>query len=94
MLHGFVAQVSLPAEEFDGNGWSVLLRFNIAPENFQANFQLWNADFFNVYRKDSVVEILIHQTRRTGHSDTTDPNSFVIVAERLSSSVKRSYICY
>lgn len=87
MLSGFVANVKVPRGEYDGNGWSVVLRFNVAAENFQANFQVWNADFFNVYRKKDAVEILIHQTRRS-HRDGTDAHAFVIVAERLTSTAK------
>jgi len=88
MLNGYVAKISIPPAQYDSNGWTVLLRFNIAPENFQGNFQIWNADFFNIYRKVAAVEILIHQTN-SFHSDESDPYSFVLVAERLSSSIER-----
>jgi len=88
MLNGYVAKISIPPGHYDGNGWSVLLRWNIAPENFQGNFQIWNADFFNIYRKTSAVEIVIHQTH-SYHTDPTDPYSFVLIGERLSSGVQR-----
>jgi len=85
ILSGWSSKISVPADQYDDDGWAVLLRFNVGPSDFQANFQLWNADFFNVYRKETGVEILVHQTKRNSE-DTTDPNSFVIVAERMTTT--------
>merc|ERR1712050_270466 len=82
--YGFALTISVPEEQWDSNGWSVLLRFNSARVN-NGNFQLWNAKFFNFFRKKSGLEVLIHQKHRTAN-DLKDPHSFVIVAERLASS--------
>ena len=37
--NGFVATVTVPETEFDENGWTVVLRFNIEPDLFQAGFK-------------------------------------------------------
>ena len=78
----------IPEVEYDEDGWSVVLRFNIDPNNFQGNFQLFNADFFGIFRKPTGVEVAIHQTRRNV-TDTTNSHSFTLVAERMPSSSDR-----
>ena len=53
------------------------------------NFQLWNANFFNIFRKDDALEVLIHQKYYTG-TDLHDTNSFLLVVERISTSDLRT----
>merc|ERR1712046_376470 len=81
--YGFVMRVDIPEEYWGNSGWSVLLRFNGAHVN-SGSFQLWNANFLNFFRKDSGLEVLIHQKYWTAF-DLHDRHSFVIVAERLLS---------
>merc|ERR1712050_625385 len=80
--YGFALTINVPEEYWGSKGWSVLLRFNGANNG---NFQLWNANFFNFFRKESGMEVLIHQKYWT-KNDLHDEHSFMIIAERLDSS--------
>ena len=82
-------KVSIPEEEHDSNGWSILVRFNGAHVN-SGNFKLWNAYFFNYFRKSTGLEVLIHQ-KYWRKSDLTDPDSFLLIADHISSSAIREY---
>merc|ERR1712050_150773 len=82
--YGFALAINIPREYWGSKGWSVLLRFNSARVN-NGNFQLWNANFFNFFRKKSGMEVLIHQKYWT-KNDLHDEHSFMIIAERLASS--------
>ena len=91
MLHGFVAEVTVPEGEVDGDGFLVILRFNIHSSAFHGNFQVFNADTFSVFYKDADgVELGISSTERE-ITDTTRPNTFTIVGERLPTTITRKY---
>lgn len=81
--YGFALRVHVPQEYWSTQGWTVLLRFNSANVN-SGSFQLWNANFFNFFRKESGLEVLIHQKFWTEY-DLYDKKSFAIVAENLVS---------
>jgi len=82
--YGFALKIAIPESYWGTDGWSVLLRFNDANVN-SGSFQIWNANFFNFFRKESGLEVLIHQKFWTAY-DLHDRHSFVIVAERLLSA--------
>ena len=79
--------VHVPEGYWDANGFSVLLRFN-SPQVESGNFQLWNANFHNIFRKSTGLEILIHP-KSSRANDLEDPFSFVIVGERLPTGAHR-----
>ena len=62
----------------------MIVRFNGAHVN-SGNFQLWNANFFNIYRKENGLEVLIHQKHYSG-LDLDNEHSFLLIAERISAS--------
>ena len=59
--------------------WSVLLQF---PKNTVGSFQLWNARFFNFYRNNDSLNVLIH--KKWWESDTVNEDSFTIIADGLN----------
>jgi len=60
----------------------------VDPNSFGGNFQLFNADFFGIFRKPTGLEVAIHQTSRD-LTDATAPNSFTLLGERMPSTIER-----
>ena len=55
--NGFVATVTVPETEFDENGWTVVLRFNIEPDLFQAGFKTFAYEVIKFFKY--IIYILI-----------------------------------
>ena len=49
-----------------------------------ASFQLWNANFFNIYRKNDGIDVLIHSRQYDANWDRAGIHEFVFVADRLA----------
>ena len=49
-----------------------------------ASFQLWNANFFNIYRKNGGIDVLIHSRPYDQDWDRAGVHEFVFVADRLA----------
>ena len=57
----------------------------------RGSFQVWNMNFWNFYEgPNGEFDVLLH-SKYWNKRDTTDPYSFLIVAERLSSPEFRKY---
>ena len=61
-----------------------------------ASFQLWNANFFNIYRKNGGIDVLIHSRpyEAYGTWDRAGVHEFVFVADRLAVSALRKLFLY
>ena len=61
-----------------------------------ASFQLWNANFFNIYRKNGGIDVLIHSRpyEAYGTWDRAGVHEFVFVADRLAVSALRKLFSY
>ena len=56
-----------------------------------ASFQLWNANFFNIYRKNDGIDVLIHSRPFDANWDRAGIHEFVFVADRLAVNSLRKY---
>lgn len=56
-----------------------------------ASFQLWNANFFNIYRKNGGIDVLIHSRPHDANWDRAGVHEFVFVADRLAVNSLRKY---
>ena len=56
-----------------------------------ASFQLWNANFFNIYRKNGGIDVLIHSRPYDQDWDRAGVHEFVFVADRLAVNSLRKY---
>ena len=56
-----------------------------------ASFQLWNANFFNIYRKKGGIDVLIHSRPYNANWDRVDAHEFVFVADRLAINSLRKF---
>ena len=90
MKYGFALKVEIPEKYWNDQGWSVLVRFK---GGSVGSFQLWNANFFNFYRKSNEFEILIHQKYFTGN-DLADKHSFLLIVDRMTMSDLRELNFY
>ena len=84
MKYGFALKVAIPEQYWNHDGWSVLVRFNGVNVN-SGTFQIWNANFYNFFRKSNVFEILIHQKHFTGN-DLADKHSFLLIVDKMTLS--------
>ena len=85
---GYVFKIKVPAEYWTRKGFSVMLRWR----NIQsASFQLWNANFFNIYRKNGGIDVLIHSRPYDANWDRVDAHEFVFVADRLAINSLRKF---
>lgn len=82
--YGYALRIAIPEEHWNKAGWSVLLRFNNG-NNGNANFQLWNANFFNFFRHENSVEVLIHEKNYL-FNDMDDTHSFLLLVDQLNIS--------
>ena len=89
MKYGFALNVAIPKEYWNKQGWSVLVRFNGINVN-SGSFQIWNANFFNFFRKSNALEILIHQKHFIGN-DITDAHAFLLVVDKMTMSDLRKF---
>ena len=89
MKYGFAFNVAIPEEYWNKEGWSVLVRFNGVDVN-SGSFQIWNANFFNFFRKSNAFEILIHQKHFTGN-DLADKHAFLLVVDKMTMSDLRKF---
>jgi len=85
-------RIHIPEQYWGASGWSLIIRFNGAHMQ-SGSFQLWNANFFNIYRKANGLEIHIHQKYYTAN-DLDDRHSFLLVSERLSLGDLRKHIIF
>jgi len=83
--YGFALRISIPEKYWGDDGWSLIMRFNGAHMQ-SGSFQIWNANIFNIYRKETGLEVHIQQKRNATdlQEDGSTRSSFLIVAERLS----------
>ena len=89
--NGFILEVTVPEDQYDEDGWTVAIRFNIAPNLFQGNFQLFNADVHNTIRHENqAVDLIVHMTTKE-ITDSTRSNVFTLVAERIPANMNRKY---
>lgn len=79
--YGVAIRIHIPQEYQTSKGWSMIVRFNGA-HSASGSFQLWNANFFNIYRHDTGLELHMQQKYWLG-GDLDDQNSVLLVAERL-----------
>ena len=56
-----------------------------------ASFQLWNANFFNIYRKKGGIDVLIHSRPYDANWDRAEVHEFVFVADRLAVNSLRKF---
>ena len=75
-------RIHIPEQYWTDAGWSLIVRFNGAHVH-SGSFQLWNANFFNIYRKTNGMEIHIQQEYDSGN-DLDHQHSFLLVSERMS----------
>ena len=85
---GFVFKIKVPAVHWTRKGFSMIIRWR----NIQsASFQLWNANFFNIYRKKGGIDVMIHSRPYDSNWDRAGIHEFVFVADRLAISALRKY---
>ena len=89
MKYGFALNVAIPEEYWNDLGWSVIVRFKGVDVN-SGSFQLWNANFFNFFRKKNEFEILIHQKHFIGN-DLADKHSFLLIVDKMTMSDLRKF---
>jgi hypothetical protein len=89
--YGNVMKINIPPKYWRQEGWSLILRFNGAHKN-SGTFQVWNAQFFNIYRKPDGLEI--HLQMKWWTADIDDQHSFTIVSDHLNLGDKRKIIFY
>ena len=78
---GYVFKIKVPAEYWTRKGFSIMIRWR---DIQSASFQLWNANFFNIYRKKGGIDVLIHSRPYDQDWDRAGVHEFVFVADRLA----------
>lgn len=88
--HGFVASISVPEAESDDGSWTVVLRWDTAPNSYQGTFEAFNANFFGTFHKaDFGLEMaFVPESGENANIDTTNENTFTLVGKNLQHSVK------
>ena len=85
---GYAFKIKVPAVHWTRKGFSILIRWR---EIESASFQLWNANFFNIYRKKGGIDVLIHSRPYNAYWDRVDAHEFVFVADRLAINSLRKF---
>ena len=85
---GYVFKIKVPAEYWTKKGFSIMIRWR---DIQSASFQLWNANFFNIYRKNGGIDVLIHSRPHDANWDRAGVHEFVFVADRLAVNSLRKY---
>ena len=85
---GFVFKIKVPAEYWTRKGFSIMIRWRGIQS---ASFQLWNANFFNIYRKKGGIDVLIHSRPYNAYWDRAGVHDFVFVADRLAVNSLRKF---
>ena len=81
--HKWGVTISIPQSLWDSNGWTLVVRFS--DPKFFGTFQLFNAQFANVFTEQSGVEIIIHPKEQKDQSEYY----VTFLADKLTSSEKR-----
>ena len=85
---GYAFKIKVPAVHWTRKGFSILIRWR---EIESASFQLWNANFFNIYRKKGGIDVLIHSRPYDANWDRVDAHEFVFIADRLAINSLRKF---
>ena len=85
---GYVFKIKVPAEYWTRKGFSIMIRWR---DIQSASFQLWNANFFNIYRKKGGIDVLIHSRPYDANWDRAEVHEFVFVADRLAVNSLRKF---
>jgi hypothetical protein len=77
---GFALSIKVSAEHWNRAGWSLMLRWNRVKN---ASFQIWNANFFNFYRHNNRMDVMIHSRPSNAYWDRFAVHEFIFIADRL-----------
>lgn len=78
--YGWALKVELPVDEYDSDGWTVVIRYK---STVRGSFQVWNANFFGFYENSpGVYDVMIQQKFWT-KTDLAGENSFVLLGDHL-----------